>query len=176
MLTSGDEFGHQHSTTSSTGALIDHAASATKLHHHHHLHHHSQPQQQQPNSSVVPKQISSQQPFNSQGAGSELNDLIVAFSTRRCSFIVNFALPCQHSCVRFPLVHPPLSTASPRRSTHPLLLPPSLPLLPPPPPRPTLTATRSCAISCWLITLGTTALYRASPPLPLFSASQQRWT
>ncbi|VDN96064.1 unnamed protein product, partial [Rodentolepis nana] len=64
LLGTGDDFARQHSDSSNTGMMMD----STTLHHHHH-HHLPQSHSQQSNSSLMPKQISSQQPLTSQGAG-----------------------------------------------------------------------------------------------------------
>lgn len=127
MLSSGDEFTRQHSNTSSTGGLIEPMAvsggasttapATTTLHHHHHHHHHHHTQQQ--TNSLIPKQVSSQQPFNPQGTSSSkpLRFSILSLTPR---LPLTFLL--QHSCVRYPRVPLPPFIALHRQSTVPLQL------------------------------------------------------
>ncbi|KAM3172080.1 hypothetical protein ACTXT7_015284 [Hymenolepis weldensis] len=63
LLGPADDFVRQHSNSSNTGVMMD----STTLHHHHH--HLPQSHSQQSNSSLMAKQIPSQQPLTSQGAG-----------------------------------------------------------------------------------------------------------
>ncbi|VDL63097.1 unnamed protein product [Hymenolepis diminuta] len=63
LLGPTDDFARQHSNSSNTGVMMD----STTLHHHHH--HLPQSHSQQSNSSLMAKQIPSQQPLTSQGAG-----------------------------------------------------------------------------------------------------------
>lgn len=67
LLGSADDFARQHSNSSNTGVMMD----STTLHHHHH--HLPQSHSQQSNSSLMAKQIPSQQPLTSQGAGSKFS-------------------------------------------------------------------------------------------------------